>query len=60
MMFFSRVEESRAARLRCTACGSARLDVSKAGADRQTDTNDIIRDIGAKLDNDGTGSVVPK
>jgi len=60
MMFFSRVEEARAARLRCTGCGSARLEVSKQGADKQTDTNDVIREIGAKLKKDGTGSVAPK
>lgn len=57
--YFSQREENRAGRLRCTACGSARLEPSAAGAGRQAATNDAIRDIAAAVDQNGTGSVVP-
>lgn len=42
--FFSKREEDRAAKLRCTGCGSGRLEVSKAGNDRMVDAQDAIRD----------------
>lgn len=46
--FFSRLEENRAARLRCNACGSARLEMSELGAERQAATNDEKRDRDAR------------
>jgi DNA-directed RNA polymerase subunit RPC12/RpoP len=43
--FFTRREENRAGRLRCTACGSARLTMSAEGAERQAKTNDAKVDL---------------
>lgn len=57
--FFSRREENRAARLRCSACGSARLEISAAGLDRQTEALDARRAAEAQVETNGTGSVVP-
>ena len=58
-MFFSRREENRAARLRCSACGSARLDVSVMGGERMTDAQDKLRAVKDHIDQTGTGSVAP-
>ena len=41
--FFSKREEDRAAKLRCTGCGSGRLEVSAMGGDRLTNAQDAIR-----------------
>jgi DNA-directed RNA polymerase subunit RPC12/RpoP len=57
--YFDRREESRAGRLRCSACGSARLTMSEMGSGRQADANDAARAANDKIDRDGTGSVVP-
>lgn len=57
--FFGKNEENRAARLRCSGCGSARLDVSAMGAARQVDANDARRKAADAIERDGTGSVVP-
>ena len=56
--FFSHREENRAGRLRCSACGSARLEVSKMGGDRRADSDDQRRVVADRLDANGTGSVV--
>lgn len=43
--YFSHREETRAARLRCPGCGSARLTVSAAGARRQAGEQDARREL---------------
>lgn len=57
--FFSRREESRAARLRCSGCGSARLEISVQGAEKLAEALDEVRDVKYRVSEAGTGSVVP-
>lgn len=47
---FSVREQNRAGRLRCTGCGSARLTVSSAGADRQAEINAAIAEQTARTE----------
>ena len=57
--FFSWKEENRAARLRCTACGSARLAVSGMGGARLVKGMDARKMAGDAAEQSGRGSVVP-
>jgi DNA-directed RNA polymerase subunit RPC12/RpoP len=56
---FTPREENRAARLRCSACGSARLEVSAAGGKHQTDALDARREAQERMDENGSGSILP-
>ena len=47
------------ARLRCTACGSAQLEVSEMGGKRQTTALDARREAQGQVEDSGSGSVVP-
>jgi DNA-directed RNA polymerase subunit RPC12/RpoP len=60
LTFFSKREENRVARIRCPACGSARLVVSRRGADLQAKANDANAVAAAMVNKNGSGSVVPQ
>lgn len=56
---FTKREEDRAARLRCSACGSARLEMSAMGAERLVDANDAGREARAAIERNGSSSILP-
>lgn len=58
--FFAGTREwSRAGRLRCVGCGSARLTMSGAGQDAVAEFQAERADVSARCDKGGSGSVIP-
>lgn len=56
---FSRREENRAARLRCTGCGSARLEMSNMGAEKQKKANQTMQEVKERINSNESGSIIP-
>ncbi|AMV25462.1 hypothetical protein VT84_13775 [Gemmata sp. SH-PL17] len=57
--YFSKREENRAGRMRCSGCGSAQLTVSAEGAEKQIMGLDARREAEAQVERNGSGSVIP-
>ena len=57
--FESLMAINRAARIRCVRCGSARMEISGAGATRLAQQRDVAEAAKEAVDEHGSGSVVP-